>query len=177
MEGWLGGERPRIYTFLPEEKGTTKKLPVQCGLRGSSFAAQRSSTNHWILLHEKSEKHRLAMIMKTISSERSEGRQSVNGCSGICFNEEGARGARLSKMAGVYQTWYDAGCISLDGDATRHIALEWSQASGLVLRAKSCKGAQAPPLPCGWCGHCQAVSQNRRVHASVSTWAYKIDAA
>ena len=193
LEAWLGDERPGIYTFLPEDRGRMKKMPdekaisqvpVQCGLCGSIFGAHRKSTNHWILLHEKSDRHRLAMAMKAISSvdpsERSEGRQVVHGCSGVCLNvcdKEGMCGARLSKMAGVYKTWYDAGCISLEGDATRHIVLEWSHTTGLVLRAKSCKGVQAPLLPCGWCGHCQAVVQNRRVHASVSTWAYKIDAS
>ena len=58
--------------------------------------------------------------MKAIASAPSDASdaqvQVVHGCSGVCLKEchtGGIHGERLCKMAGVYQTWYDAGCISL----------------------------------------------------------------
>ena len=198
LEDWVGRERPGVYTFLPEAKALTdegkegsnvRKVPLHCNLCNAVFGAQRMSTNHWVLVHEKRDKHQARMRFQGAQTSKAAGQEVGSqivagsmGCNGILLGDHSPSDhmKQLARMEDVFRTWWAAGCISLESDGTRHIHCmpgRLNDPGKLVLRSANCKGSQASCLPSGWCLDCNAAMKNRKMLTSVSSWAFKIDAS
>lgn len=208
LKEWIGRERPGVYTFLPAPSdaslaqknsgGSVDSVPLQCNVCNSVFGAHRTSTNHWVLLHENADKHKDALCLQRAQTSKAGGKEADSqivasslGCNGISLRDLRSSSSssgpfasdhmtRLARMVDVFQTWWAANCIAVKDDGTHHIHCGPSHADdpvGLVLRCPACKGSQACCLPCGWCVDCNAAVKKRKMLVSVSAWAFKIDAS